>query len=105
MRRAKVQGTDLDMESLDRNLAAIERQVDRMNGLVNDLLSVSRAERGGLQMERASFDLAGLLRDVVSRYQATTAEDGRHRFAVNAPESLVVSGDQSRIEQLLMNLV
>ena len=46
MRRAKAQGTELDMESLDRNLAAIERQVDRMNGLVNDLLSVSRAEKG-----------------------------------------------------------
>jgi len=46
MRRAQTQGTELDMESLDRNLAAIERQVDRMNGLVNDLLSVSRAEKG-----------------------------------------------------------
>src|SRR5438093_11125639 len=36
MRRARTQGTELDMESLDRNLAAIERQVDRMNGLVHD---------------------------------------------------------------------
>src|SRR5205823_2810657 len=72
MRRARTQGTELDMESLDRNLAAIERQVDRMNGLVNDLLSVSRAEKGSLSMERVSYDLAVVLREVVQRYVDAT---------------------------------
>src|SRR2546422_8766164 len=61
MRRSRAEGTELDLESLDRNLMAIERQVDRMNGLVNDLLSVSRAERGKLHMERVSFDLAAVV--------------------------------------------
>jgi PAS domain S-box-containing protein len=105
MRRAKAQGTDLDMDSLDRNLAAIERQVDRMNGLVNDLLSVSRAEKGSLRMERVSYDLAAVLRDVVQRYIDATAEEGRHSFTVEGPASLPAHGDQSRVEQLLMNLV
>ena len=105
MRRAKAQGTELDMESLDRNLAAIERQVDRMNGLVNDLLSVSRAEKGSLSMERVSYDLAVVLREVVQRYIDATLEEGRHTFSVEAPASVPAHGDQSRIEQLLMNLV
>jgi len=105
MRRAQTQGTELDMESLDRNLAAIERQVDRMNGLVNDLLSVSRAEKGSLSMERVSYDLAVVLRDVVQRYVDATLEEGRHTFTVEAPVSVTARGDQSRVEQLLMNLV
>jgi signal transduction histidine kinase len=105
MRRALAQGTELDMESLDRNLATIERQVDRMNGLVNDLLSVSRAEKGSLSMERVPYDLALVVREVVQRYMDATAEDGRHTFAVEAPPSVPAHGDQSRIEQLLMNLV
>jgi two-component system phosphate regulon sensor histidine kinase PhoR len=105
MRRSKTQGTELDMESLDRNLAAIERQVDRMNGLVNDLLSVSRAEKGSLSMERVPYDLAVLLRDVVQRYIDATLEEGRHTFTIEAPTSLPAHGDQSRVEQLLMNLV
>ena len=105
MRRAQSQGTDLDMESLDRNLAAIERQVDRMNGLVNDLLSVSRAEKGALSMERVSYDLALVLREVVQRYVDATLEEGRHEFQVDAPASVPAHGDQSRVEQLLMNLV
>jgi signal transduction histidine kinase len=105
MRRAQAQGTELDMDALDRNLAAIERQVDRMNGLVNDLLSVSRAEKGSLRMEPVSYDLAVVLRDVVQRYVDATAEEGRHTFTVDGPANLPAHGDQSRIEQLLMNLV
>ena len=105
MRRSQTQGAELDMESLDRNLAAIERQVDRMNGLVNDLLSVSRAEKGSLSMERVSYDLAVLVREVVERYVDATLEEGRHVFAVEAPASVPARGDQSRVEQLLMNLV
>jgi signal transduction histidine kinase len=105
MRRARQQGTEPDLDSIDRNLAAIERQVDRMNGLVNDLLSVSRAEKGALRMERVSYDLAAVLRDVVQHYMDATAEEGRHRFTIEAPASLPAHGDQSRIEQLLMNLI
>src|SRR5256712_11548990 len=105
MRRSRAEGTELDLESLDRNLMAIERQVDRMNGLVNDLLSVSRAERGKLRMEPVRFDLAATTRDVVQRYVDATEEEGRHHFTVEAPQSLPVRGDQSRLEHLLMNLV
>ena len=105
MRRSQTQGTELDMDSLDRNLAAIERQVDRMNGLVNDLLSVSRAEKGSLSMDRMPYDLAVIVREVVQRYVDATLEEGRHTFTVDAPATLPAHGDQSRVEQLLMNLV
>ena len=105
LRRHRTEGVELDLESLDRNLATIERQVDRMNGLVNDLLSVSRAGRGNLQLDRRTFDLASLVREVVQRYAAATGEEGRHHLTLDAPESLTVSGDQARIYQLLMNLV
>jgi signal transduction histidine kinase len=76
-----------------------------MNGLVNDLLSVSRAEKGSLSMERVPYDLAVVVREVVQRYIDATAEEGRHTFTLEAPASLPAHGDQSRIEQLLMNLV
>ncbi len=91
LRRARDRGTPMDLEALERNLESIERQVDRMNGLVNDL--------------RAPFDLAGGVRDVVGRYVAATREEGRHSFTIDGPETLAYDGDQGRIDQLLMNLV
>ena len=105
IRRARDNKQPLDLESFERNLASIERQVDRMNGLVSDLLSVSRAERGKLELDQRPFDLATSVRDMVERYVQATREEGRHHFKVDAPRSLQVNGDQSRIEQMLMNLI
>jgi signal transduction histidine kinase len=105
LRRSQQRGVSMDLEALERNLESIERQVDRMNGLVNDLLSVSRAGRGRLEIERARFDLAAEVRDVVGRYVAATREEGRHSFAVESPGTFTYAGDQARIDQLLMNLV
>jgi signal transduction histidine kinase len=105
LRRSRKHGSPMDLDALERNLESIERQVDRMNGLVNDLLSVSRAGRGQLEMDRAPFDLAAEVRDVVARYVAATREEGRHSFAVDSPDTMTFDGDQARIDQLLMNLV
>jgi two-component system phosphate regulon sensor histidine kinase PhoR len=105
LRRSRERGQPMDMESLERNLASIERQVDRMNGLVTDLLSVSRAGRGKLEMDRAPFDLAVSVRDTVDRYVQATREEGRHRFVVDTPPQLMLTADQSRVEQMLMNLI
>jgi signal transduction histidine kinase len=105
LRRSQERGTPMDLEALERNLESIERQVDRMNGLVSDLLSVSRAGRGQLDVERAPFDLALEVRDVVGRYVAATREEGRHSFAIDSPETFTYDGDQARIDQLLMNLI
>src|SRR5437899_2209264 len=56
-------------------------------------------------MERVSYDLAIMLREVVQRYGDATLEEGRHIFSVEAPATVPAHGDQSRVEQLLMNLV
>lgn len=105
IRRARAAGTEPDLEALEKNLETIERQVDRMNGLVNDLLEVSRAGRGTFDLACASFDLATTVRDVVQRYIDATAESGRHTFELEAPDSLPIVADQARVEQLLWNVI
>ena len=105
VRRARAAGAEPDLDALEKNLETIERQVDRMNGLVNDLLEVSRAGRGTFELSRAPFDLAAIVRDVVQRYVDATADEGRHTFDLEAPESLPVIADQARVEQLLWNVI
>jgi signal transduction histidine kinase len=105
IKRSRDRDQPLDLDSLQRNLATIERQVDRMNGLVSDLLSVSRAGRGKLEMDRRPFDLAQTVRDTVEHYVEATREEGRHSLHVDAPPSLLITGDQARVEQMLMNII
>ena len=105
LRRHREDGRALDLDSLDASLKTIERQVDRMSGLVNDLLEVSRAGRGSFALQPQEFDLVPVVRDVVHCHKEVAAEDGRHRFSFEAPDSLVITGDSMRIEQALTNLV
>lgn len=105
IRRARAAGTEPDLDALEMNLATIERQVDRMNALVSDLLEVSRAGRGSFELTRESFDLAAIVRDVVQRHIDAAAADGRHAFSLEAPESLPIVADQARVEQLLWNVI
>ena len=105
VRRHRTEGKPLDLDTFEKNLLTIERQVDRMNGLVNDLLEVSRAGQGRFQLQQADMDLMSSVRDVVQRYIDQTEEDGRYRFTLQGPEALPVVADLTRVEQVLSNLV
>jgi len=105
LRRHREDGRELDLDSLDSNLRTVERQVDRMSGLVNDLLEVSRAGQGRFELQQQEFDLIPVVHEVVQRYREISAEEGRITFAVKAPGTLRITGDAMRIEQALTNLI
>jgi len=84
-------------------VAKARRQVDRLGALVEDLLDVSRLESKRLQMSQERVDLNELADDVVGdfRGQTRTHELVLHR----AREAVLVSGDRSRLEQVMVNLL
>jgi signal transduction histidine kinase len=105
LRRHRQDARPFDLDSLDTNLRTVERQVDRMTGLVNDLLEVSRAGQGRFELHPQEFDLVPVIQELVQRHREIGAEDGRHTFDVTAPPSLVITGDSMRIEQAVTNLI
>ena len=105
LRRHREEGRPLDLDSLDANLRIIERQVDRMAGLVNDLLEVSRAGQGRFELQPQELDLGPVVREVVRRQQELVADEGKHTVTLEAPESLVMTGDALRLEQAVANVV
>jgi len=81
----------------------IETQCRRMKRLVDDLLDVSRIERGALQTSQSVVDLGALTRDVAQKLEATSPA---HQFRLLLPEDRVtVWGDEDRLEQVLTNLI
>jgi len=77
-------------------------QVDRLTALVNDLLDVARAQSGSLEIQPTTMDLAALSRRLTEAMQATTEH---HALTVTAPATLLVPGDEGRIEQVITNLI
>jgi signal transduction histidine kinase/ActR/RegA family two-component response regulator len=83
----------------------IERQVEHLVRLVDDLLDISRITRGVITLQREPIDVA----DVVARAVETsrpTIDQRRHELAITLPErSVVVTGDLTRLSQVVSNLL
>lgn len=83
----------------------IERQVQNMSRLVEDLLDVSRVNSGKLRLEMVSVDMSALIDDVVQACRP--AMDMRlQQFEVQlATLAAMVHGDPVRLAQVLGNLL
>lgn len=82
---------------------SIEREADRLNRLVGNLLDMSRIEGGALKPEKEWFPLAELISDVVNRLQPLLS--GREILR-NLPADLPpVELDYLQIDQVLTNLL
>jgi signal transduction histidine kinase len=83
---------------------ALGQQIGRLEGLVDQLLDVSRITAGKMVLTPERIDLAALVRDVVGRFsQPSLADGGTINVQVNGP----IEGlwDRLRVEQILTNLL
>lgn len=93
----------LDDPKLSQRCESLSLQVDRMQRLVELLLDISRLETGRLTVETRPVDMVTLLRETVENYNL--AQPNRE-VVLDLPEDTVcVTGDPLRLEQVLTNLL
>jgi heavy metal sensor kinase len=85
-------------------LEGIRDDARRMNQLLGDLLVLARADAGQAELLREPLDLGELALDVVTAMRGLAAARGV-RLSVHAAHDVVVAADQTRLTQLLLNLV
>jgi signal transduction histidine kinase len=91
----------LDMRddvSSRKERAVMRRQVNHLRRLVDDLLDVSRITSGKLQLSTQPLNLADVIRHAVA------AAPGQ-QVSLSAPATVWVMGDDSRLTQVLNNLL
>lgn len=91
-------------EDAQRFLAIINRNAERMNNLIGDILELSAIEAGTVRVKIAPVNLSLLVDDVLSAQQPRAAARGiklYNRIAHNT----TVYADVHRLEQMLTNLV
>jgi K+-sensing histidine kinase KdpD len=92
-----------DPEIVQDSLAVIEDEADRLAGLIENLLDASRLQAGGLPLKRSDVSLPDLARRIAKRMQVQTT---RHTIVVDFPPDFpIVLADETRIEQVITNLV
>jgi len=95
------QPSDMQMNFLRR----VKANADRLTGLVNDLLDISRIEQGRIELQLESLSMGALLDQVLDLLR-TKFEEKHQRMYAMVPEGLPrVLGDYGRLTQILTNLM
>lgn len=82
-------------------LGKLEAQVDRLTGLISDMLDATRMEGGNLPFRPAPIELNQLLAEVIDETQQTT----QHQIVAELAAPVTLVGDRDRIAQVVTNLL
>ena len=92
-----------DKNTINESLAVIEEEADRLSKMIDDLLDASRLQAGGLNLNRGDVALPALAKRVADKLSTQTAQ---HTIVTDFPENFpVILADETRIEQVVINLV
>ena len=89
----------------DRERGVIQRQVQQMSRLIDDLLDVSRVTRGKIQLSKEVVETSALVSKALEMV-TPLLERKRHKLAVDVPATgLALNVDATRITQVIQNLL
>ena len=94
-----------DPATLDWALDMMERQVENMVRLVDDLLDVSRITRGKIDLQRSPVELTTVVERAVETARPLI-DSRRHQLVVELPKQLIwLDADTLRLTQAFANLL
>ncbi len=97
-RRFLKEGDEEALSLLDR----MDKQIDKLTRLINEMLDISRIQTGKLEYHEEPFDLAQLVQEVMGNVQGTSRT---HRLLLEEQTHVQVVADRDRIGQALINLL
>lgn len=90
---------------LRRILEIMERHSNRLNALVEDVLSLARLESSGMELHRSEVDLPALLHSIMRDWEKRFAAK-ELKSHLNFPGNLPrVQADETRLQELIYNLL
>ncbi len=92
-------------ERMAEHLAIIERQTERMDNLIKDLLTLSRLDLGVLTTELTSLNLNTLVTRIVQTHEPTAESKGLSLTFQAEPDLPRLTIDARQIERVIVNLI
>ena len=93
-------------EELARSLGIIQKNLDRLQGLIEGLIDLSLLKREAFPVTPETFDPADLLKTLGENYTGQELPGGVRLILANrVPPGTLVNGDRDRLLQVLENLV
>lgn len=94
-----------DAESFEKYRSVMDRQVEQMTRLIDDLMDVARIARGQIHLQKTRMRLADAVEAAVE-ISRPLMDARQHDLVVELPsEPIDVEGDLTRVSQVLANLL
>ena len=100
-----LEGAIDDRENAPKFLEAIKNHSERLNSLVNDLLTLSRIELGDIKIQKEDVNLDDLVDTVFAILRDKARSERLYLKKEISPEILEIKADRDRLIQILLNLV
>ena len=91
-------------EKQEKYLSTILSEAEKMDGMVLQMLDLSRLEAGKVRLSAAPVSLSALTRSIVDKF-APMLEEKRLTVSFDLVSSFTVMADESRMEQVITNLL
>lgn len=101
LRMPEIEGSD----RLRRMAEALRRNAQSQSQLINDLLDLSRLQRGKISLNRETVSLAAIVDHAVDTVRAEAAAKGVEINLKLGDELFPVDGDRLRLQQIAWNLL
>jgi heavy metal sensor kinase len=85
-------------------IGSMLEEVNRLTGLVDSLLTISRADGGAVRLHRTVFSVGDIVREATGLMEVLVEEKGQH-MTVTGDQVASVSGDRVFLRQALVNVV
>jgi len=94
-----------DAEAVEGSRSMMERQIEQMVRLVDDLMDISRISQGKLELRKEHVPLGAVIVSAVETTRPLIEQMG-HELTVTLPKQpLIVDADMTRLAQVFMNLL
>jgi signal transduction histidine kinase len=88
-----------------KQMGLVQHSARHLLALINDILDISKIEAGELRISMDPVEIIPAVQSVVKTMQPIASQKGLDLVADLDPGTGLVTGDQRRIEQIIMNLV
>lgn len=95
----------LKNEDRERLLSVIERQTNHLIRLVDDLLEISRINRGTIELRKEMIDLVCVAHDAIEACRSLIEQKCHRVSLIVSDEPIWVMGDPVRLVQISINLL
>jgi two-component system phosphate regulon sensor histidine kinase PhoR len=100
-----LEGAVDDKENALKFIQTIKANSERINSLVDDLMTISKIELGVIKVEKSLIDVTAVFETITELFQDIATEKNLFLQTSPEPDLLQINADKNRLIQILTNLV